>query len=153
PPEVPRRLSPIERAVIAALVAFLIATLVATLVLQRSHRGGDLVSESSPRAGDPPATQAHTVAVTVLQLNDVYEMFPVDGRGGLARVATLRQQLEAENPNTLTVLAGDLVSPSALGQARVDGRPLAGRQMIDLMNRIGVKYAVFGNHEFDLKQD
>src|SRR5262249_54898194 len=109
-----RRMSPRERAAVAASAVFLIATLVATLVLQRSHRGGDAGFQSSLRAGDPPATQAHTVAATMLQLNDVYEMFPVDGRGGLARVAALRRQLEAENPNTLTVLAGDLVSPSAL---------------------------------------
>ena len=104
----------------------------------------------------PPATggqtPARTVDVTILQLNDVYEMFPVDGRGGLARISTLRQRLESKNPNTIAVLAGDLLSPSALGEARVGGSRLAGRQMIDLMNRIGLKFAVFGNHEFDLKE-
>ena len=41
---------------------------------------------SSPRARAP---------LTILQLNDVYSATPVDGTGGLARVATLKQQLAA----------------------------------------------------------
>ena len=122
------------------IAVFLAGALVATLILRPPRGGGS-------GAGDP------VVPVTILQLNDVYEMWPLDGKGGLARVATLRRQLEAENPNTIVVLSGDLVSPSALSQARVDGKRLAGRQMIDLMNRIGLTYATFGNHEFDLDKD
>jgi 5'-nucleotidase/UDP-sugar diphosphatase len=131
-----------ERIVITAGFAFLIATLAATLFIRRP-----------PRTSDRPVSQERSVSATILQLNDVYEMYPIDGQGGLARVATLRRQLEAENRNTIAVLAGDLVSPSALAQARVDGRPLAGRQMVDLMSRVGLNYAVFGNHEFDLNKD
>src|SRR5687768_6687542 len=54
------------------------------------------------------------VHLTILHLNDVYEMEPVDNghRGGLARVATLRKQVLAESPYTLLVLAGDTLSPS-----------------------------------------
>ena len=33
--------------------------------------------------------------VTFLQMNDVYTMVPIDGLGGLARVATQKQQLAA----------------------------------------------------------
>ncbi len=73
--------------------------------------------------------------------------------GGLARVATLRANLRAENPNTFTVLAGDLLNPSALSTAMVDGQRLAGRQMVDVMNILGLDYATFGNHEFDLSQE
>ena len=47
-------------------------------------------------------------------MNDVYELEPVQGRGGLARVATLVRALRRENPNTLFVLAGDTLSPSLL---------------------------------------
>src|SRR5205085_1632549 len=80
---------------------------------------------------------------------------PVEGgkSGGLARVATLRKRLMAENPNTFTVLAGDFVSPSALGTAKVDGQPLAGAQMVAVLNAMGLDLATFGNHEFDLKED
>ena len=93
--------------------------------------------------------------VTFLQMNDVYEITPVAGgtEGGMARVATLRKQLLKQNPNTFTILAGDLLSPSALGTATVDGQRLAGKQMVDVMNTVGLNYATFGNHEFDLTVD
>lgn len=94
------------------------------------------------------------VKLTLLQINDVYEITPVGGgkEGGMARVATVRKQLLAQNPNTFTVLAGDLVSPSALGTAKVDGERLDGKQMIAVLNALGLNYCTFGNHEFDLKE-
>jgi 5'-nucleotidase len=99
-------------------------------------------------AGAPPVT------LTIVQMNDVYEIGPVGGgrEGGLARVATIRRQLLAEDPNTLTVLSGDLFSPSALGTARVDGERLAGRQIVATMNVLGLDWATFGNHEFDVPE-
>ena len=96
---------------------------------------------------------ARFVEGIILHLNDVYEITPLDsGRvGGMARVATIRQQLLAENPNVLTVLDGDFLSPSALGFiAGPDGKPMKGRQMVDVMNTLGVDLVNFGNHEFDL---
>lgn len=95
------------------------------------------------------------VTVTILQMNDVYEITPIEAgrRGGLARVATLRKRLLEKNPNTLTVLAGDFFSPSAMGTAKVDGERLAGRQMVAVLNTLGLDLATFGNHEFDLKAD
>ncbi|MCT7950698.1 bifunctional metallophosphatase/5'-nucleotidase [Ancylothrix sp. C2] len=100
-----------------------------------------------------PAT-AEPTNITLLQFNDVYEITPVSGgkAGGLARVATLRKQLLGQNPNTYTILAGDFFSPSALGTAKVDGEPLAGQQMVAVLNALGLDYATFGNHEFDLKE-
>jgi len=105
--------------------------------------------------GLSPKTPHDTVVkLTLLQINDVYEITPVsDGKeGGMARLATLRKQLAAKNPNTFMILAGDLVSPSALGTAVVDGEPLAGKQMISVLNAVGLNYCTFGNHEFDLKE-
>ncbi|AUT02378.1 bifunctional metallophosphatase/5'-nucleotidase [Nostoc sp. CENA543] len=98
---------------------------------------------------------AEIVKINLLQLNDVYEITPVEGgtRGGLARVATLRQQLYQDNPRTYTVLAGDFLSPSALGTAKINGTPLAGQQMVAVMNTLGVDYVTFGNHEFDLPEN
>ncbi len=94
------------------------------------------------------------VKLTLLQINDVYEITAVGGgkEGGMARVATVRKQLLAQNPNTFTLLAGDLVSPSALGTAKVDGERLDGKQMIAVLNALGLNYCTFGNHEFDLKE-
>jgi 5'-nucleotidase len=71
----------------------------------------------------------------------------------LARVATLREQLKQQNHNTYTILAGDAFSPSALGTAKVNGIPLAGQQMVAVMNAVGFDYATFGNHEFDISQE
>src|SRR5436190_4573844 len=98
--------------------------------------------------GAAPAT------FTILHFNDVYEITPVEGgkAGGLARVARFRAELKAKDPTLLTTLGGDYVSPSALGTARVDGEPLRGRQMVAVLNLVGVDWATFGNHEFDIPE-
>jgi len=101
-------------------------------------------------------TEAAIVDIAILQLNDVYEMTPLGadgGYGGLARVASLRQRLLQETPHVLTILAGDVLSPSALSLAVVDGAPLAGKQMVAAFNALGADYMTFGNHEFDLKRE
>lgn len=97
---------------------------------------------------------AKEVKFTVFQLNDVYEITPVDGgkAGGFARIATLLNELKNENPNTISILAGDLFSPSAMGTVKIDGTALAGEQMVDLLNRMDWDYFTFGNHEFDIKE-
>jgi 5'-nucleotidase/UDP-sugar diphosphatase len=108
-------------------------------------------SGGSPGRGDRGDGR---VAITLLQMNDVYEVTPVSGgaEGGLARVAAVRKSYVDQNPNTYTILAGDLLSPSALGTATVDGERLAGRHMVDVMNEVGLDYATFGNHEFDIPE-
>ena len=94
------------------------------------------------------------VTVTIVHLNDVYEILPVEGgkSGGLARVATVIQRLKASRSPLLTTLGGDYLSPSALGTAIVDGQPMAGRQMVDVLNATGIDWATFGNHEFDVSE-
>ena len=110
---------------------------------------GILVCLQSPRS------RAESIRVTLLQINDVYELQARRGSpGGLARVATLRAQLEQANPgHTFTILAGDALSPSALGMLTVDGEQLAGRQMVASLRALGVDFATFGNHEFDITGD
>jgi len=78
-------------------------------------------------------------------LNDVYQEAPVDKgtHGGFARVATLRKEIMAKQPNTLFLFAGDTLSPS------VASRTFRGRQMIASWNAVGLDYATLGNHEFD----
>ncbi|HKY20768.1 MAG TPA: bifunctional metallophosphatase/5'-nucleotidase [Vicinamibacterales bacterium] len=92
--------------------------------------------------------------VTILHINDVYEINAIEGGryGGLARVATLRQTLERARPPVLMTHGGDYLSPSAIGTAVIDGQPLAGRQMVDVLNAAGLDWAVLGNHEFDVSE-
>ena len=89
--------------------------------------------------------------VTFLQMNDVYEISPSagDNTGGLARVATIRRELLAKNPNTITVLCGDFISPSVIGTLKSDGKRIRGKQMVETLNALGLDWVVFGNHEFD----
>ena len=85
------------------------------------------------------------VRLTLLQINDVYTLEPVDQgrRGGFARLATLIQRIRRDNPATLFALAGDTISPA------VASTLLRGEQMIAGLNAIGLDLATFGNHEFD----
>jgi 5'-nucleotidase len=85
------------------------------------------------------------VRITLLQVNDVYTLEPVDDgrRGGFARLATLIRRIRRENPATLFALAGDVLSPS------VASTVLRGEQMIGGLNMLGLDLATFGNHEFD----
>jgi 2',3'-cyclic-nucleotide 2'-phosphodiesterase (5'-nucleotidase family) len=87
----------------------------------------------------------------ILQMNDVYEISPSPSEniGGLARVATIRKELLAKNPYTFTVLAGDFISPSVLGTLKFEGKRIRGKQMVDVLNTLGLDWVVFGNHEFD----
>src|SRR5215212_6239985 len=66
----------------------------------------------------------------ILQMNDVYK---IEGlahgqSGGLARVRTLRKQLEADGTAVLVLHAGDALYPSVMSKY------LEARQMIDVMN-------------------
>jgi 5'-nucleotidase / UDP-sugar diphosphatase len=85
--------------------------------------------------------------VRFLLINDVYVADTLgDGRGGLARVATVRNRLADQGP-VVFVLAGDALSPSVLTKY------FGGRQMIEAFNAAKLDYATFGNHEFDLELD
>jgi 5'-nucleotidase len=85
--------------------------------------------------------------VRFLLINDVYVADTLrDGRGGLARVATVRNRLADQGP-VVFVLAGDVLSPSVLTKY------YGGRQMVAALNAARLDYATFGNHEFDLELD
>ena len=92
----------------------------------------------------------------IVQLNDVYEISPLDGGrvGGLARVATVIRQLKEKNPNTISMLSGDFLSPSLISSLSevVDGKKkrIAGAHMVATLNAMGLDYVTFGNHEFDV---
>lgn len=89
--------------------------------------------------------------VCIIQLNDVYEISPLEGgrKGGMARVAAIISEARKKYP-TLAVLAGDFLSPSVMGTAKLDGERVNGQQMVDLLNAVGIDLVTFGNHEFDI---
>ncbi|MEO5647059.1 MAG: bifunctional metallophosphatase/5'-nucleotidase [Chitinophagaceae bacterium] len=89
-----------------------------------------------------------------VQVNDVYEIAPLAGGkyGGMARVATIKKQYRAMNPNTFLVMSGDFVSPSVYNSLQFEGKRIRGRQMIEAMNVSGMDIVVFGNHEFDITE-
>src|ERR1044071_6559119 len=61
---------------------------------------------------DDPGSPRRQAQLTLLQINDVYSTVPINDAGGLARVATLKQRLAANNHPVLMLLAGDFLSPS-----------------------------------------
>lgn len=114
-----------------------------------------LLGLSHLSASLPAWSQANTqqqpqpIHITLLQLNDVYQLAPdkPSDNGGFARIATLKKRIQAENPNTLLILAGDTLSPSP------GAKLFYGKQMVDLWNQAGLDLATLGNHEFDFGDD
>jgi 2',3'-cyclic-nucleotide 2'-phosphodiesterase (5'-nucleotidase family) len=86
---------------------------------------------------------AQTAKLTLLHVNDVYEISPKGGQGGFAELMTLLRQERARADNHITTLGGDLISPSVMSGLT------KGKQMIELMNAIRLDVAGLGNHEFD----
>ena len=64
--------------------------------------------------------------------------------GGVEYLATHIRNLEATNPNTLVLSAGDLIGASPLISALFHDEPT-----IEAMNLIGLDVNAVGNHEFD----
>ncbi|MEQ6124149.1 bifunctional metallophosphatase/5'-nucleotidase [Pseudotenacibaculum sp. MALMAid0570] len=95
------------------------------------------------------------IEFTLLQVNDVYEIAPIQGGkyGGMARLETIRQELLKENSNTMLVMAGDFLNPSLLGTMKYEGDRIRGKQMVEVMNAMSFEVVAFGNHEFDLSNN
>ena len=89
-----------------------------------------------------------------MQINDVYEIAPLSGgkEGGIARVATLKKEYLKKNPNTYLVIAGDFLSPSIYNSLQYQGKAVRGKQMVEALNAAGLDFAMFGNHEFDIRE-
>ena len=94
------------------------------------------------------------ISVTFLQLNDVYEIAPLEGGkvGGMSRVEYVHKALLKENPNTYLFMAGDFLNPSLLGTVKYQGERIRGKQMVEVMNTMNFELVTFGNHEFDLRK-
>lgn len=91
------------------------------------------------------------VSLTVLHTNDVHsriEPFPMDGSrnqglGGVARRATLVEQIRLEQRNVLLLDAGDMVQGTPYFNL------FGGKVELELMSKMGYDAGTFGNHEFD----
>jgi 5'-nucleotidase / UDP-sugar diphosphatase len=122
----------------------LAAILVVTCVTAGPTRGP--LARLHAQQEEPGSPQARA-ALTFLQINDVYSTTPIDGAGGLARVATLKRRLSAGGHPVIMALAGDFLSPS------VASTVFKGEQMVAALNAAGLDFATFGNHEFDFGID
>ena len=91
----------------------------------------------------PGPAWGQSATLTLLTVNDVYEITPVQGKGGLAELMTLLRAERATATHHLTTVNGDFLSPSIMSAL------LKGAQMVALFNSLGVDAVVFGNHEFD----
>ncbi|KAF4039364.1 5'-nucleotidase C-terminal domain [Phytophthora infestans] len=103
--------------------------------------GNAITSESTE------GTLQTTTKVVFLTVNDVYELFPdVNGVGGIAELATMLKSIKkriAHDAHVIVTLNGDFLWRSELD------RKDKGSVMVDILNNIGIEYAVVGNHEFD----
>src|SRR5215469_13336688 len=70
--------------------------------------------------------------LTLLTVNDVYEITPVQGKGGLAELMTLLRAERATATHHLTTVNGDFLSPSIMSAL------LKGAQMVALFNTLAV---------------
>jgi 2',3'-cyclic-nucleotide 2'-phosphodiesterase (5'-nucleotidase family) len=100
-----------------------------------------------PAAAQQDFAARAAAPVTFLQINDVYTMVPIEGLGGLARVATLKQELAKTVHAPFLVIAGDFLGPSVASSV------FKGEQMIAALNTAGLDLATLGNHEFDFGDD
>ena len=94
---------------------------------------------------------------TILQLNDVYRVEGLENGalGGLARVRTVRRELEAQGRPVLVLHAGDLLDPSVMSKY-LNAEPMV--QGLNLLDGDPNAFdpgliVVFGNHEFDASRD
>ena len=86
---------------------------------------------------------AEPVTLKIVHFNDLDRMEEADGKGGVARLATVVEEIREGNPHVLVTHGGDSISPSLLsGFDR-------GAHIIDLFNQIGIDAMAVGNHEFD----
>ncbi len=90
------------------------------------------------------SASGQSATLTLLTVNDVYEIAPVQGQGGLAELMTLLRAERATATHHLTTVNGDFLSPSLMSSM------FKGAQMVALFNALRVDMVVFGNHEFDL---
>jgi len=81
--------------------------------------------------------------ITIVHFNDVYniESGTQEPVGGAARFKTAVGRLSDRHP--LILFSGDALNPALMSSVT------NGRQMVPILNAIGVHCALYGNHDFD----
>lgn len=87
---------------------------------------------------------AKEIQIIIFSTNDMHGSID-----NFAKIASYIQKERTKNPNILVLSGGDMFS----GNPVVDQYPQKGFPMIELMNKIGYQYEIFGNHEFDYGQE
>ena len=91
--------------------------------------------------------RAEMVKLTILGVGDIYNFEGLNDRGGFARLNAVAKAEKENNPNTIYVFDGDMLSPSLLSGFD------KGANTIELTNIVPFDIAVPGNHEFDFGTD
>jgi 5'-nucleotidase len=112
------------------------------------------IASAGGSASPTAAANAQTTTIQLLAFNDFHgNLEPPSGSsgrigtvdaGGVEYFATHLRQLEATNPNTLVVAAGDMIGASPLLSGLFHDEP-----MIEAANIFGLDITSVGNHEFD----
>ena len=113
-----------------------------------------VINGCSPARTVTKGSDDGSIDIQFVQINDVYEIAPIEAGkvGGVARVASIKKELKAKNPNTYLLIAGDFLSPSVYNSLMYEGKRIRGRQMVESLNAAGLDMAGFGNHEFDISE-
>lgn len=96
---------------------------------------------------DAQAPVPAKTTVTLLNVNDIYEITASKNGGGFAELATLIKAERKAAKNSVLTVSGDFLSPSIMSGLT------KGAHMISLFNELGVNYISLGNHEFDFGPD
>ncbi|MCQ2420263.1 MAG: 5'-nucleotidase C-terminal domain-containing protein [Clostridia bacterium] len=89
------------------------------------------------------ADTAKADSIVILHTNDIH--CGVESNLGISGVAAYKADMEAANKYVALVDCGDATQGKDVGMVS------AGTYVIDMMNKAGYDYAIFGNHEFDYK--
>ncbi|GIL42857.1 hypothetical protein Vafri_709 [Volvox africanus] len=83
--------------------------------------------------------------ITILHFNDVYniEEQSREPKGGAARLCAKVKEYRDSGVNPLVLFSGDCYNPSLMSTITL------GKQMVPVLNEIGVNVACIGNHDFD----
>jgi 5'-nucleotidase len=116
--------------------------------------GVSLASARPAALAKAAPSKVPTTKIQLLAINDFHgNLEPPSGSsgrigtinaGGVEYLATHLKQLEATNPNTLVVSAGDLIGASPLLSGLFHDEPT-----IEAANIFGLDFNAVGNHEFD----
>jgi len=105
---------------------------------------GDVLQIPGTEVVEEPATDEE-VMISIVHTNDTHARVEAGGYDGMGfeRVATIVNQIEAANPNTLVLDAGDAFHGQPIAQLN------EGESIVKIFNEIGYDAMTPGNHDFN----